>query len=214
MRSPLTGLIASAPIGTPVFSRSAERRSISVRASAWATYASTSARRSGAVRLATSGSSGARTMNVAPYSVSGRVVKTRSSSPPAWCGDGAVSNTISAPEERPIQFVCIALIGSGHSIPPKSNSPPGELAAPRGPAHPVWLHPLDRLGPLDPAEVQQLVGVVGRPQVPLRQLALLDLRAAAPAVAIDALHLFAGERPVVGAPVDRRHRPVRQARLV
>ena len=33
----------------------------------------------------TSGCSGARTMKVAPNSVSGRVVKTRSSSPPAWC---------------------------------------------------------------------------------------------------------------------------------
>ena len=61
-------------------------------------------------------------MNVAPYSVSGRVVKTRSSSPPAWCGDGAVSNTISAPVDRPIQFVCMSRMGSGHSMPEKSSS--------------------------------------------------------------------------------------------
>ncbi len=60
-------------------------------------------------------------MNVAPNSVSGRVVKTRSSSPPAWCADGAVSNTISAPDERPIQFVCISLTGSGQSMPVKSS---------------------------------------------------------------------------------------------
>ena len=45
-------------------------------------------------------------MNVAPKSVSGRVVNTRSSSPPAWCADGAVVNMTSAPSDRPIQFVC------------------------------------------------------------------------------------------------------------
>jgi hypothetical protein len=61
-------------------------------------------------------------MNVAPNSVSGRVVKTRSSSPPAWCADGAVSNVISAPVERPIQFVCMIRMGSGHSMPVKSRS--------------------------------------------------------------------------------------------
>ena len=82
IRSPLTGLIASAPSGTPVFSRSVERRSISVRRRAWATYASTSARWPGWVSRSTSGCSGARTMNVAPNSVSGRVVKTRMTSPP------------------------------------------------------------------------------------------------------------------------------------
>ena len=61
-------------------------------------------------------------MNVAPNSVSGRVVKTRSSSPPAWWPDGAVSKTISPPSLRPIQFVCWVLIGSGHSRPLKSSS--------------------------------------------------------------------------------------------
>ncbi len=61
-------------------------------------------------------------MNVAPNSVSGRVVNTRSSSPPAWCGDGAVSNTTSAPVERPIQLVCMIRIGSGQSMPEKSSS--------------------------------------------------------------------------------------------
>ena len=61
-------------------------------------------------------------MNVAPNSVSGRVVKTRSSSPPAWWSDGAVRKTISPPSDRPIQFVCWIRIGSGNSIPPKSSS--------------------------------------------------------------------------------------------
>ena len=122
IRSPLTGLMASAPRATPVFSRSVDRRSISVLVAAAATYASTSARRSGAVSAATSGCSGARTMNVAPNSVSGRVVKTRSSSPPAWCGDSAVSNTISAPDDRPIQLVCMIRTGSGQSRPVKSSS--------------------------------------------------------------------------------------------
>ncbi len=122
IRLPVAGLIASAPIGTPVFSRSTDRRSISVRAVAWATYASTASRRSGAVSVATSGCSGARTMNVAPNTVSGRVVKTRSSSPPACCGDDAVTNTSSAPVERPIQFVCMIRTGSGQSIASKSSS--------------------------------------------------------------------------------------------
>ena len=37
IRSPLTGLIASAPIATPDFSRSVDSRSISVFAAAFAT---------------------------------------------------------------------------------------------------------------------------------------------------------------------------------
>jgi hypothetical protein len=61
-------------------------------------------------------------MNVAPNSVSGRVVKTRSSSPPAWCAEGAVVNTTSAPSDRPIQFVCMMRICSGQSMPSKLSS--------------------------------------------------------------------------------------------
>ncbi len=61
-------------------------------------------------------------MNVAPNSVSGRVVKTRSSAPPGWWADDAVSKTISPPSLRPIQFVCWVLIGSGQSRPLKSRS--------------------------------------------------------------------------------------------
>ncbi len=73
-----------------------------------------------------------------------------------------------------------------------------------GPADPVGLHDPDRLGPFDAGEVEQLVGVLRGAQVPLVQLALLDARAAAPAVAVRALDLLARQRPVVGAPVDRR----------
>ena len=61
-------------------------------------------------------------MNVAPNSVSGRVVKTRSSWPPGWWSSGAVVKTISAPSDRPIQFVCMIRIGSGQSRPVKSSS--------------------------------------------------------------------------------------------
>ena len=56
----------------------------------------------------------------------------RAVSPVDWCPndgtlareqvEGAVSNTISAPVERPIQFVCWIRIGSGQSIPEKSSS--------------------------------------------------------------------------------------------
>ena len=83
-----------------------------------------------------------------------------------------------------------------------------DLAA-LGPADPVRLHGPDRIREVDAAEVEQLVGVLRDAQVPLVQVALLDLRAAAPAVAVGALDLLAGERPVVGAPVDRRRLPGR-----
>ena len=119
-------------------------------------------------------------MNVAPNSVSGRVVKTRSSSPPG------------------------VMVGR--------RGLEDDLAA-LGPADPVRLLDLDRLGQVDAAEVEQLVGVLRDPQVPLVEVALLDLRAAAPAVAVGALDLLAGERPVVRAPVDRRLLAVGQAGL-
>ena len=62
-------------------------------------------------------------MNVAPNSVSGRVVKTRISSPPAWwSAAGADLNTISPPSDRPIQFVCMIRTGSGNWICEKSSS--------------------------------------------------------------------------------------------
>ncbi len=78
-----------------------------------------------------------------------------------------------------------------------------DLAALR-PADPVGLHHPDRLREVDAAVVEQLVGVLRDAQVPLVELALLDLRAAPPAVPVGAFDLLAGERPVVRAPVDRR----------
>ena len=84
---------------------------------------------------------------------------------------------------------------------------------PLAPADPVRLLGLDRLRPLEPAEVEELVGVVRDLQIPLGEVALLDLRAASPAVPIDALDLLAGQGPVVGAPVDRRRRPIGQPGL-
>src|SRR5207247_10486976 len=80
-----------------------------------------------------------------------------------------------------------------------------DLAAFR-PADPVRLLDADRVGEVDLAEVEELVGVLRDPQVPLRQVALLDLRAAPPAVPVGALDLLAGERSVIGTPVDGRGR--------
>ena len=94
---------------TPVRSRSVLIRSISVSRRALATYASTSLRRSSVVSTDTSGCSGARTMNVAPNTVSGRVVKTRIGS----TSSASTPKSISAPSDRPIQFVCTRRIGSG-----------------------------------------------------------------------------------------------------
>ena len=181
IRSPLTGLIAWAPSATPVLARSVDRRSISVCA---ARLGRRRRRRPpvdpGGSASGTSGCSGARTMKVAPNSVSGRVVNTRIRSPPGWCSSGATSKSISAPSDRPIQLVC--------------------------------MDP-DRLGPVDPGEVEQLVGVFRRPQEPLLQVALLDQRVTAPAAAFGALDLLARERAVVGAPVHGGHRAVRQPGL-
>ena len=109
MRSFVIGLMADAPMKTPVFSRSVFMRSISVSRRAALTYASTSTRRSSVVSTLTSGCSGARTMKVAPNTVSGRVVKTRIAS----TSSASVGKSISAPSDRPIQLVCMALIGSG-----------------------------------------------------------------------------------------------------
>ena len=87
-----------------------------------------------------------------------------------------------------------------------------DLAA-LGPPDPVRLLDAHRLGELDLAEVEQLVRVPGDAQIPLVQVALLDLRAAAPAMTVGTLDLLAGQRPVIRAPVDGRLRAVGQAGL-
>ena len=72
----LTGLMAKAPVKTPVFSFARSVRSRSDFEATFFRYSSTAARCSGAVIVPTSGCSGERTIYVAPKSVSGRVVKT------------------------------------------------------------------------------------------------------------------------------------------
>ena len=112
---------------------------------------------------------------------------------------------MSGPRGEDAQLVAarLGVVGRGREV---------DLGA-LGPADPVGLHDPDRLGPFEAGEVEQLVGVLRRPQIPLVQLALLDARAAAPAVAVGALDLLARQRPVVGAPVDRRVGPVGQPGL-
>ncbi len=76
-----------------------------------------------------------------------------------------------------------------------------------GAADPVALHLLHLLGPAQAVQrVDQLVGVLRDPQVPHGDLALLDRRARAPALAVD--HLLVGEHGLV----DRV--PVHRARLL
>ena len=83
-------------------------------------------------------------------------------------------------------------------------------------ADPVALHPDDLLRPeaLELVQVvEQAVGVVGDLEVPLRELLLHDLGAAALAVAVDDL-LVREHGLVVRAPVDRALLAVGQAALV
>ncbi len=85
----------------------------------------------------------------------------------------------------------------------------------RGPSDPVALHGQHLVGPLALQlghVVQQAFGVVGDPEVPLRQLLLGDHGVTALAAAVD--HLLIGQhRLVVGAPVDRTRLAVGQPPL-
>ena len=79
-------------------------------------------------------------------------------------------------------------------------------------ADPVALHGLDRLRPARQAVqfVQQFLGVVGDAQEPLRDLALFDQRAGAPAAAVD--HLLVGQHGLVDRiPVHHRVLAIGQA---
>ena len=93
----------------------------------------------------------------------------------------------------------------------------GDLRA-FGAADPVALHHLDRLWPVDRGEVEQLVGVVGDAEEPLLEVAGLDDRGAALAVAVAevvAQHLFVGQHGAAGgAPVGGGAVAVGQAVLV
>ena len=165
-------------------------------ASTCATYASTSARCSGTVSLATSGCSGASTINVAPQSVSGRVVNT----------------LISRSED-----LSELLSRSSHRLSPQSELSQlevdlGALAL----ADPVALHNLDPLGPVGHLiqVVQQPLGVGGDLEEPLLQLALLDLRARAPAAALGIDLLVRQHGLIDRIPVDQRLGAVGQALLI
>ena len=83
-----------------------------------------------------------------------------------------------------------------------------------GPADPVALHLLDRLGPVETVEVfDQAVGVLGDPQHPLFHGHADDRVAPDLALAVD--HLFVGEdRAELRAPVDRHLGLVGEAALV
>ena len=88
----------------------------------------------------------------------------------------------------------------------------GDLRALRAP-DPVALHRLDVRGPVDLVEVvEQPVGVVGDAEEPLRELADLDLVAAALAAPVDDL-LVGQHRLVVGTPLDGGLGAVGQAAL-
>ena len=138
IRAPLAGLSANAPVNTPVFVFASAARSTSVFPLAYARYAATAVAGSGwpsvhaagvpsghaagvppgrasATSASTSGCSGATTMYVAPNTVSGRVVNTRSA--PA-----SVGKSMYAPVDRPIQLRCITLIGSGQSTSSRSSA--------------------------------------------------------------------------------------------
>src|SRR6266850_1249696 len=117
MRPPLTGFVVQAPVKAPVLVRSTAGRPVSVGRAAVLRYAATASAgvpkppvHAGrvpsaqvvAVNARATGCSGASTTQVAPKTVSGRVVKTSMS--PA--DDG---NRMAAPTERPIQLRCISL---------------------------------------------------------------------------------------------------------
>ena len=104
------------------------------------------------------------------------------------------------------------VVKTGKSI-PSSSQRKRDLGA-LGAADPVALHRDHVLGPgLEQVEVgEQAVGVVGDPEEPLLEVARLDQRAAALAVAVD--HLLVGEHGLVDrAPLHRRLGAVGEAAL-
>src|SRR6059036_2890960 len=108
MRSPLTGLTACRPRKTPVLGRSADCRSMSVSLRTLVRYSASASRCSGAQISSASGESAATTKNVAPYSVSGRVVTVFTTRPDTLYGatffvvaaDSPLAEEICAPEQR------------------------------------------------------------------------------------------------------------------
>ena len=78
-------------------------------------------------------------------------------------------------------------------------------------ADPVRLKRSNAFRPVHPGKIEELIGVLGRPEVPLIQVFLDNRRSAAFAMPIVTPDLFPGERRVArGAPVDRREFLIRQ----
>ena len=103
--------MAKKPVKMPVFS-SADARSSTRFTNAFEAYSRSSAPLGERSTIwSTSGCSGASTKNVAPKTVSGRVVKTGTS-----MSSSSIRNSSSAPSERPIQLRWIVFVRSGQSI--------------------------------------------------------------------------------------------------
>ena len=180
IRSPFTGLIASAPMATPVFSRSVDSRSISV-----SSPAALGVRRD------------LPALRRRRQRVDQRMLRREDH-------ERRAEERV-RPRREDADLLATGVVVGRRRL-------EDDLAALRAP-DPVRLHDPDRVGELDLGEVQQLVGVLRDAQVPLVQVALLDLRAAAPAAPVGALDLLARQRAVVRAEVDRRVLPVGQPGL-
>ncbi len=102
--SPVKGFTMVRPVSIPSFSFSSDIRSLRD----CALKRSMKSRTAGIVTRSSSGCSGAITMKVTPYTVSGLVVYMGKSSP-----DESLK-LIFRPVERPIQFLCMVMTCSGH----------------------------------------------------------------------------------------------------
>ena len=181
---PVTGLVAYAPMKTPVFSLVSACRSTSVLAAAAFRYASTAARGLACPPVQASrvpGRPGGRHQRVDQL-VLGRQHHV-----------GGAEDGVRPGGEHP--DASRAPVWSGREVDVRAG----------GAADPVALHQLDRLGPVQRVQVvQQPVAVRGDPHHPLLQVALEDREVApvGPAVGGDLLVGQHGAQP--GAPVHRR----------
>ena len=108
--SPFTGFTAWTPRRMPSRLSACSRLVSGVACRASSIASASAAVPPASASFGTSGCSSAKTKNVTPHSVSGRVVKTSTSSPVS-----AISKVTLAPSERPIQLRCIVITRSGQS---------------------------------------------------------------------------------------------------
>ncbi len=113
MRSSFTGFTALTPSGRPSREAAWSWDAVGFRCSRSRNSFTSAAVPPRSARDVTSSCSGAKTKNVTPHSVSGRVVNTVTSSPVS-----SMRNVTSAPSERPIQFRCWV---STRSVQPSSS---------------------------------------------------------------------------------------------